>query len=140
MENGNLLHRTFYGNFIYVEDLDELTRELDKHRSCDIVLVCPESELMQVASLLTLNTHIKVIYIQTNSKEICLPIEFLAADLKCIEIGFDEKRLMCHLYLRAMLCYFEQGTKYKANENIGLANRCFLDAKYALEKVQQLTN
>ena len=140
MGNENLLQRTFNENFICVEDLKQLTRVLDRHRSCDIVLVCPESEVMQVALLLALNTHIKIVYVQTNSKDIFLPIEFLAENLKCVEIGLDEQQLMCHLYLRAMFCYFEQGRKYKANENIGLANRCFLDAKHALEKVQELIN
>lgn len=93
---------------------------------------------MFVAPLLSSNVQIKIIYVQTDSNELWLPVEFLRENLKSVEIGLGENQLMRHLYLRTMLCYFEQGEKYKAKDNIGLANRCFFDAKCALEKAEKL--
>ena len=138
MEDGNLHPDYFNGDFTYCESPTQLRTTLNEYQSRDIMLACTISQLSQIVELLSEYSNITTIYIRADSNDIWWPIELEREGLKCIEIGIGENELMRHLYVKAMLFYFQQGKIHKTNKNHGLANRCFIDAKNALEKVEQL--
>lgn len=136
INDGDLHQYNLNGDFIY-STIDLFEQTIEKYPSCDIILAGTEDQLYQIKHLISKYENIKTIYTRTESKEMCCLIELFRNGLELIEIDLSERQLMRHLYLRAMLCYFHQGRRHK-NENRGLANRCFIDAKTALEKAHQL--
>ncbi len=110
---------------------------LKKNHLSSIKLAFEQNQWIDVIPLLKDNPNIDTIYILTDLMDIFWPTEFDDRNLQCIEIT-DPIEFIRQIYLKVMMCYFQQGEHYKKNGNYGPANRCFLDAKKALDQVDLL--
>jgi hypothetical protein len=110
---------------------------LQQNQSSRIKLACEENQWLDVIPLLQNNPNIDEVYILSDLMDISWPTEFDDRNIKCIEIT-DPIEFTRQLYLKVMMCYFQQGEHHKKNGNYGLANRCFLDAKEALQQANLL--
>lgn len=126
--------------YIHCQNINELRILLRKYASYDIILSCSLSQILEISELVGEEEHlnIKTLYALKDCVADWCCTECYRDGLEYLEIENDRNRLMRRLYLKAMLCYFKQGSTLKQNGNRGLANLCFLDAKKALEQAEQI--
>ncbi len=118
---------------VHCSTIDKFQTILEENSSSRLTVACTNDKFIEAASLLLDNRNVDTVYILTEQMDIMWPIELVDSPFKWIQIK-NEKQLMQHLCVKAMLSYFNQGQEHKKNGNYGLANLCFRDAQKALNQ------
>ncbi len=107
---------------------------LNNHGSLILTIACNEDFLPDISSLLH-NLSVDKLYVLTNQKEVMWPIELDPNDIELKEIQ-NEKQLMRHLCLDAVLFYYQQSIQHRTMGNNSLNNMCINESLRALKSVE----
>jgi hypothetical protein len=99
---------------VHCSTIDKFQKILEENNSSRLTVACTNDKFIEGASLLLDNRNVD-------------------SPFKWIQIK-NEKQLMQHLCVKAMLSYFNQGKEHQKNGDCGLANLCFCEAQKALNQ------
>jgi hypothetical protein len=117
---------------VFCRTIDEFNTTLMTNHLLTLTIVCGEDKLLDLVPSLA-HLTLDMIYVLTDQVHIAWPIELIDNTWETIRSN-DQNQLMRCLCLKAMLCYYKQGMKYKEN---GLKDLCLQDAENALNQSKQ---
>ena len=101
----------------------------------NLIFVCDNDTLIDVASLLAKHSNLKTVLVLTNQNHLLWPVELEDRHFRSIQAN-DEKELMRRLYFDAAICYYEQGIAHQQIGNHSASDSCLDFAQDALNQAQ----